>query len=67
VQAVEPFDRARTLFVDDSPSVLQAARDYGFRWLLAVLAPDSRAPAREPGDLPAIRHFAELLPGLASS
>ena len=38
VQALEPFDRERTLFVDDSPSVLRAARNYGFRWLLGVLA-----------------------------
>lgn len=64
VHAIEPFDRERTLFVDDSPSVLRAAKDYGFRWLLAVLAPDSKAAPREPGELPAIRHFAELLPGL---
>lgn len=64
VHAIEPFDRERTLFVDDSPSVLRAAKDYGFRWLLAVLAPDSKAPVREPGEFPAIRHFAELLPGL---
>ena len=67
VQAIEPFDRARTLFVDDSPSILQAARSYGFRWLLAVLAPDSKAPDREPGEFPAIRHFADLLPGLRSA
>jgi putative hydrolase of the HAD superfamily len=64
VQAIEPFDRERTLFVDDSPTVLRAARDYGFRWLLAVLAPDSKAPTREAGEFPAIEHFANLLPGL---
>ena len=64
LQAVEPFDPARTLFVDDSPSVLRSARDYGFRWLLAVLEPDSKAPPRQPGEFPAIRHFADLLPGL---
>ena len=64
VQTLEPFDKRRTLFVDDSPSVLQAARNYGFRWLLAVLEPDSKAPPRAPGEFPAIRHFADLLPGL---
>jgi putative hydrolase of the HAD superfamily len=64
VQAVEPFDRERTLFVDDSPSVLRAARGYGFRWLLAVLMPDSKAPPRQAGEFPAINHFADLLPGL---
>ncbi len=64
VQALESFDRERTLFVDDSPSVLRAARNYGFRWLLGVLAPDSKAPEREAGEFPAIRRFSDLLPGL---
>lgn len=67
VQAIEPFDRERTLFVDDSPSVLRAARDYGFRWLLGVLEPDSKAPPRETGEFDAIQHFADLLPGLLAS
>jgi 5'-nucleotidase len=64
VQAIEPFDPGRTLFIDDSPNVLQAAADYGFRHLLAVLAPDSKAPAREAGAYPAIYGFGELLPDL---
>lgn len=66
VQTIEPFDRERTLFVDDSPRVLQAAQGYGFRWLLAVLAPDSQAPIRESGGFPAIRNFADLLSGMGT-
>lgn len=64
VQKIEPFDKDRTLFVDDSPSVLRTAHGYGFRHLLAVLRPDSKAPARNAGEFPAINHFADLLPGL---
>lgn len=64
VQEIEPFDKDRTLFVDDSPVVLQVARDYGFRHLLGVLRPDSKAPPRVAGDFPAIDSFADLLPGL---
>ena len=64
VHAIEPFDKGRTLFVDDSPAVLKAAGAFGFRWLLAVLQPDSTAPPRETAEFPAIRHFADLLPGL---
>jgi 5'-nucleotidase len=67
VHAIEPFDRERTLFVDDSPAVLVAAREYGFSRLLTVLKPDSNAPARAAGDFPAIQDFAELLPGMVSS
>ncbi len=54
----------RTLFVDDSPSVLQAARAYGFRWLLAILSPDSGQPARSSEEFDAIHDFSSLLPGL---
>jgi putative hydrolase of the HAD superfamily len=64
VRAIEPFDPERTLFVDDNLDVLRAARDFGFRWLLAVSAPDSRAPVREIRDFPAVAHFRELLPQL---
>jgi putative hydrolase of the HAD superfamily len=64
VHAIEPFDLERTLFVDDSPAVLAAARDHGFRWLVMVLKPDSKAPARAAGEFPAIHDFAELLPDM---
>ena len=61
VQTIEPFDPERTLFVDDSIPVLSAAKAYGFRWLLAILKPDSKQPARIMSDFPAVEHFAELL------
>ena len=62
LQEVEPFDPQRTLFVDDSPSVLASASAYGIRWLLRVLKPDTRAPARDADGFPAIHDFSELLP-----
>jgi 5'-nucleotidase len=67
VQEIEPFDRERTLFVDDSLSVLRSAREFGFEWLVAVLEPDSKGPRRQIEDFPAIRNFAELLPGLQAA
>jgi putative hydrolase of the HAD superfamily len=67
VQEIEPFDVARTLFIDDSPSVLRAARNFGFPWLLTVAQPDSRGAARAVQDFPAIRGFADLLPSLQSA
>lgn len=66
LHAIEPFDLKRTLFVDDSPAVLRSAQHYGFRWLLTVTQPDSRGDHRAAPGLPAIRHFAELIPGLAN-
>jgi putative hydrolase of the HAD superfamily len=61
VAAIEPFDPERTLFVDDNLDVLRAARDYGFRWLLAVSAPDSRRPVRQVAEFPAFARFSALL------
>jgi putative hydrolase of the HAD superfamily len=59
---VEPFDPARTLFVDDSLPVLASARAHGIAQLLAVCNPDSRQPHKDCGDYPAIASFAEVMP-----
>ena len=67
VHAMMPFDRERALFVDDSLSVLRAARRYGMGQLLAILAPDSRQPARDISEFTAVRDFSSLLPGLQAS
>ncbi len=57
--AVEPV---RTLFVDDSPAVLEAARAAGVRTIFQLRRPDSTLPPRErlPG-FAAIESLAELL------
>jgi HAD superfamily hydrolase (TIGR01509 family) len=51
VQAVEPFDRERSMFVDDSPAVLRAAKAAGIRWVYAVRRPDTTGVPRvhDPG------------------
>jgi putative hydrolase of the HAD superfamily len=41
-----PFDPLRTLLIEDSLSVLAAARDYGIRHTLAIRRPDSQLPPR---------------------
>jgi putative hydrolase of the HAD superfamily len=64
VQRIERFDPARTLFADDNLDVLRTARAAGFRWLLAITAPDSRHPARTIDEFPAIDRFSALLPQL---
>ncbi|OBX37602.1 GMP/IMP nucleotidase YrfG [Halomonas elongata] len=46
LQETEPFDPARTLFIDDNPSVLESAREFGIRHLLGIRQPDSQRPAR---------------------
>jgi putative hydrolase of the HAD superfamily len=60
--AIEPFDPARTLLVDDSLPVLDAAREFGIRHLVCVRNPDTKLPPKDPRGYPAIDSFAALLP-----
>lgn len=61
LQKSHPFDPKRTLFVDDTVRVLNAAKAYGIQHLLCVHQPDSQIP-RNIEEYPAIHHFDELLP-----
>jgi len=63
LQGIEPFDRARTLFVDDSLPVLECAKAYGIAHLLAVCNPDSKLPHKDCGGFDAITSFEQVLPG----
>ena len=58
---VETFDPARSLFVDDSLSVLRAARAAGIGLIYAVRKPDSSGAARMQQEFPSIDSVAELL------
>ena len=59
--ALEPFVAARTLFVDDSLAVLEAAAGFGIGWLRAVRRPDSAGPAQATEPYFAVEGVAELL------
>ncbi|MBL8490572.1 MAG: GMP/IMP nucleotidase [Rhodocyclaceae bacterium] len=62
LQQFIPFDPQRTLLAEDSLPVLDSAREYGIRHLVAVRNPDSRQPDKDTGPYPAISSFAELIP-----
>ncbi len=58
---IQPFDKRRTLFVDDTVRVLDTARQYGFTHLIHIAKPSSKLPyAPAPGYL-CIRDFQQLL------
>lgn len=61
LQARLGFDPKRTLFVDDSLVILEAARQFGIGHLLAVSNPDSKKPVREIDEFPAIQDYRYLL------
>ncbi|MES9863517.1 MAG: GMP/IMP nucleotidase [Candidatus Thiodiazotropha sp. LLP2] len=63
-QNLHPFDPKRTLFVDDSPAVLESAKAYGIGWVLAILKPDSKQPERENREFLAVNDFSEISAGL---
>ncbi|MEP0356131.1 GMP/IMP nucleotidase [Paraglaciecola sp.] len=55
------FNPANTLFVDDSLGILQAAKDFGIKYLLAVSNPDSKQPKREVTNFHAVQDYRYLL------
>ncbi len=60
VRAAEPFDPARSMFVDDSPAVLRAARGAGIRWIYAIRHPDSSGGPRQHEDVLTADSVADL-------
>ncbi len=56
------FDRHTSLFVDDSLSVLRAAREFGIAQIIAIAQPDSTQPARKIDEFTAVNQLVELLP-----
>lgn len=61
LQAELDFDPTRTLFVDDSPAVLRAARRHGIAQIFAVSRPDSAQGARQIAEFPVVEAVVELL------
>lgn len=55
------FVPEKTLFVDDSISILQSAKEFGIRHLLAVENPDSKQPARAIDNYPSIQDYRFLI------
>jgi HAD superfamily hydrolase (TIGR01509 family) len=62
LQARHPFDKDRSLFVDDSLPVLRAAKAYGIGQLVAIRKPDTTREARVITEMPAVDRLADLLP-----
>lgn len=61
LQKMEPFDPETTLFIDDNFHVLDAARNYGIRGLLAIRKPDSRGPEKDHDEYTLIESFDQII------
>jgi GMP/IMP 5'-nucleotidase len=61
LRGLEPFDPARSLFADDSPTVLRAARAAGIGMIRAIRRPDSARPGHSHEEFAAVDALVELL------
>ncbi|TDF79964.1 GMP/IMP nucleotidase [Pseudomonas sp. H9] len=64
LQADIGFTPARSLFIDDTLSILRSARRFGVAHLLAVRQPDSRKGPRDTEEFAAVEDYRTLLEGL---
>ena len=62
LQSVQPYDKRRALFIDDSLPVLRAARAHGIARLLCVRRPDSQGPDKDPAEFESIESFRQIMP-----
>ncbi|RLM25147.1 GMP/IMP nucleotidase [Brenneria alni] len=67
VQQQTGFDPARTLFVDDSEPILDAAKAFGIRYCLGVSNPDSSQQEKSFQQHPSMNDYLGLLPSLHQS
>ncbi|NNF51227.1 MAG: GMP/IMP nucleotidase [Gammaproteobacteria bacterium] len=61
LQEVETFDKASSLFVDDSLPVLESARNFGIRHVMGITKPDSAKPAGQLDGFDTVEGIVELI------
>lgn len=62
LQRATGFEPERALFIDDNLAVLDAAHNYGIRYVLAIEQPDSQRERTLDTHHRSIRHFDEIMP-----
>lgn len=62
LQTVAPFDKDKTLFVDDTERVLLSAKHYGIRHVVGITHADSKQPPKAFEGVDAIKDFSEIMP-----
>lgn len=62
LHAAEPFDKTRTVFIDDTPRVLRSAQRFGLQHLICITSPDSQKPEQENTEFLSVAHFDAIMP-----
>lgn len=61
LQQLQPYDKERTLFVDDTEKVLDSAHSYGIKHLVHIAKPSSRLPSTFSPNYLSVESFKALL------
>ncbi len=61
LQQQYPIKLERTLFIDDSESVLEAAHRAGIKYVYDIAEPDSRKPKKPANNFPQLHHFSDIM------
>jgi len=61
LQLHHPIDFSRTLFIDDSNNVLEAAQKAGIKYVLDIAKPDSKKPNKPSSSFPQLHHFSDIM------
>jgi len=59
-----PFELNRSLFIDDTPTVLRSAKAFGIKHLICITAPNSEKPHKSAEEFTGVSHFDEIFPEL---
>lgn len=62
LQSYAHFDPKRTLFIDDSESVLKTAASFGIQHIFSIHQPDSQTIQQRHSAFKMIEHFKDMLP-----
>jgi len=61
LQKTEAFENQTTLFIDDNFDVLDAAKNYGVKYLLAIKKPDSQGEEKEHAHYSVLDSFDQII------
>lgn len=62
LQSYAHFNPERTLFIDDSESVLKTAANFGIKHILSIKHPDSQSQQHRQSQFAMLEHFKDILP-----
>lgn len=62
LELAEPFDKCRTLFIDDTPRILRSAKAFGIEQLVCITKPDSNKPEQDSAEFLGVNHFDQIMP-----